>query len=94
MYSIYRRAIHNIFHAYFRATERFEIVLYLPISKNILFEPHFRLYNLYINLYLYSYILPGTQEVRGSIPGRGTTDFCTLIRFVYIISFIVLFSVS
>ena len=24
------------------------------------------------------------QEVRGSIPGRGTTDFCTLILFVYI----------
>ena len=22
------------------------------------------------------------QEVRGSIPGRGTTDFCTLILFV------------
>ena len=28
--------------------------------------------------------LPGMQEVRGSIPGRGTTDFCTLILFVYI----------
>ena len=26
------------------------------------------------------------QEVRGSIPGRGTTDFCTPILFVYIIS--------
>ena len=38
--------------------------------------------------------LPGMQEVRGSIPGRGTTDFCTLIQFVYIISCIVLFSVS
>ena len=24
------------------------------------------------------------QEIRGSIPGRGTTDFCTLILFVYI----------
>ena len=23
------------------------------------------------------------QEVRGSIPGRGVTDFCTLILFVY-----------
>ena len=34
------------------------------------------------------------QEVRSSIPGRGTTDFCTLILFVYKISCIVLFSVS
>ena len=32
------------------------------------------------------------QEVRDSIPGRSTTDFCTLIQFVYIISCIVLFS--
>ena len=38
--------------------------------------------------------LPGMQEVRGSIPGRGTTDFCTLILFVYIISCIVAFSIS
>ena len=38
--------------------------------------------------------LPGMQEIRGSIPGRGTTDFCTLILFVYIISCIVLFFVS
>ena len=32
--------------------------------------------------------LPGMQEVRGSIPGRGTTDFCTLILFVYIYIYI------
>ena len=38
--------------------------------------------------------LPGMQEVRGSIPGRGTTDFCMLILFVYIISCIVAFSGS
>ena len=29
------------------------------------------------------------QEVRGSIPGRGTTDFCTLILFVYIYIYII-----
>ena len=28
--------------------------------------------------------LPGTQEIRGSSPGRGMTDFCTSISFVYI----------
>ena len=28
--------------------------------------------------------LPGTQEIRGSSPGRGMTDFCTSIFFVYI----------
>ena len=28
------------------------------------------------------------QEVRGSIPGRGTTDFCTLILFVYMYIYI------
>ena len=31
------------------------------------------------------------QEVRGSIPGRGTTDFCTLILFVYIYIYIYIY---
>ena len=34
------------------------------------------------------------QAVRGSIPDSGATDFCTLISFVYLISCIVLLSVS
>ena len=35
--------------------------------------------------------LPGTQEIRGSSPGRGMTDFCTSI-FICLLSFILSFS--
>ena len=37
------------------------------------------------SIYIYIYIrLPGKQEIRGSIPGRGTTDFVRQFLFVYI----------
>ena len=32
--------------------------------------------------------LPGTQEIRGSSPGRGMTDFCTSIYAVVLIVFL------
>ena len=40
--------------------------------------------------------LPGTQEIRGSSPGRGMTDFCTsificLYIYIYIYIYIVRF---
>ena len=39
--------------------------------------------------------LPGTQEIRGSSPGRGMTDFCTsificLYIYIYIYIYIIL----
>ena len=39
----------------------------------------------FLVIYIYIYIrLPGKQEIRGSIPGRGTTDFVRQFLFVYI----------
>ena len=38
--------------------------------------------------------LPGKQEIRGSIPGRGAADFVRRFLFVYLISCIVLLWVS
>ena len=43
--------------------------------------------------------LPGTQEIRGSSPGRGMTDFCTsificLYIYIYTLEFNTIITVS